>query len=264
MGVLYWQMNDIWQGPSWSSMEYDGRWRVVQYAVQRAYAPLLISAYEKNHEEQTVHVHLTSDSVAAIEGHTLRAHLHRWAATDDTPLLSWSFTVDLPALGSKEVAAIDTTDFLSDNGPSSLPRRRPHEYGICSRDACFLRFELLDAHGQLAAEPSFHWLTTLGSAQLPAPTQKLEGVEITGDSTADVTVSSVSTSVFVLLETVGGPLWAGKFSQNAFTLLPGERRTVTFTARHGTQIDMTQLRQKLKLRSLADALLRDTARIHYV
>lgn len=28
MGVLYWQLSDIWQSPSWSTIEYDGAWKV--------------------------------------------------------------------------------------------------------------------------------------------------------------------------------------------------------------------------------------------
>lgn len=28
MGVLYWQLADAWQGPSWSTIEYDGAWKV--------------------------------------------------------------------------------------------------------------------------------------------------------------------------------------------------------------------------------------------
>lgn len=28
MGVLYWQLTDTWQGPSWSTIEHDGTWKV--------------------------------------------------------------------------------------------------------------------------------------------------------------------------------------------------------------------------------------------
>jgi beta-mannosidase len=41
MGILYWQMNDIWQGPSWASMEFGGRWKPLHYTVRRTYAPVI-------------------------------------------------------------------------------------------------------------------------------------------------------------------------------------------------------------------------------
>lgn len=31
MGVLYWQLGDAWQGPSWSTIEYDGTWKVTMF-----------------------------------------------------------------------------------------------------------------------------------------------------------------------------------------------------------------------------------------
>jgi beta-mannosidase len=34
MGRMYWQTNDIWQGASWASVDYTGRYKMVQYFVQ--------------------------------------------------------------------------------------------------------------------------------------------------------------------------------------------------------------------------------------
>ncbi|KAH0500793.1 Beta-mannosidase [Microtus ochrogaster] len=46
MGALYWQLNDIWQAPSWASLEYGGKWKMLHYFAQRFFAPLLPVGFE--------------------------------------------------------------------------------------------------------------------------------------------------------------------------------------------------------------------------
>ncbi|MFM2269909.1 MAG: exo-beta-D-glucosaminidase, partial [Bacteroidota bacterium] len=50
MGTLYWQLNDVWQVASWSSVDYFGRWKALHYAVKKSYDDLLISPMEENGE----------------------------------------------------------------------------------------------------------------------------------------------------------------------------------------------------------------------
>ena len=46
MGALYWQLNDIWQGTSWSSIEFGGKWKVLHNYAMHFMANQLVSPYE--------------------------------------------------------------------------------------------------------------------------------------------------------------------------------------------------------------------------
>lgn len=65
MGTLYWQLNDIWGGPSWASLDWRGHWKALHYMARRFNEPLLISAIE-NVDTGTVDVHVTSDRLEDI------------------------------------------------------------------------------------------------------------------------------------------------------------------------------------------------------
>ena len=48
MGSLYWQINDCWPVASWSSIDYTGRWKALQYYARRFYSEMLVSPHEEN------------------------------------------------------------------------------------------------------------------------------------------------------------------------------------------------------------------------
>lgn len=43
MGAMYWQLNDIWAAPSWSTIDFDLRWKIGHYFAKRFFSPLIIS-----------------------------------------------------------------------------------------------------------------------------------------------------------------------------------------------------------------------------
>lgn len=49
-GSLFWQYNDCWQAPSWSSVDYTGKWKALQYASRHFFEPLCVSIEETKNE----------------------------------------------------------------------------------------------------------------------------------------------------------------------------------------------------------------------
>ena len=74
MGVLYWQLNDIWPVTSWASIDYFGRFKALQYAAKRFFAPILISCEEIGElqieaglgQEPGARLCITNDTLSAI------------------------------------------------------------------------------------------------------------------------------------------------------------------------------------------------------
>jgi beta-mannosidase len=54
MGALYWQLNDCWPVASWSSLEFDGRWKALHHVARRFFAPAIVVAHVPGEEETII------------------------------------------------------------------------------------------------------------------------------------------------------------------------------------------------------------------
>jgi beta-mannosidase len=59
MGTLYWQLNDCWPAPTWSSIDYRGNWKALHYAMREDFQPVAI--LQKTTEKGEVQLYVKSD-----------------------------------------------------------------------------------------------------------------------------------------------------------------------------------------------------------
>ncbi|XP_037073776.1 LOW QUALITY PROTEIN: beta-mannosidase-like [Pollicipes pollicipes] len=209
LGAMYWQLNDIWQAPTWASIEYGGRWKLLQYAARRFFAPLLASVYVTGSGNATeVIVYAVSDLAADIAGASLRVSVYDWDRFQPPTTEQLVTNLTIEAGAARRVWSAPLSDLVPD------PGRR------------VARFALVDAAGVELAEPSDLYPTSFESVLLGIATVRVVAVSparLDNRLTTDrlrVTLQADAPAPFVWLET---PL-AGRFSDNGFTMLEGARR----------------------------------------
>lgn len=50
MGTLYWQLNDAWPSISWSSIDYYGRWKPLQFKAKLLFKDVILFYNSKNYK----------------------------------------------------------------------------------------------------------------------------------------------------------------------------------------------------------------------
>lgn len=64
-GTLYWQVNDCWQAPTWSSIDYFGNWKALQYRVRDDYED--VAVLEKFESLEEVNYYFVSGVVDTFQ-----------------------------------------------------------------------------------------------------------------------------------------------------------------------------------------------------
>ena len=104
LGSIIWQLNDIWPGPSWSSIEYSGKWKLLHYAIKKFYEPIYLSLFIK---DKKIHAFVCNDTIRSLEG-ILTVKFLKFDGTEYTKEVEVEVKID--ADETKEVYTEDVVD----------------------------------------------------------------------------------------------------------------------------------------------------------
>jgi len=224
MGSLYWQLNDVWPGASWSSIDWFGRPKALHFHARRFFAPVALAAL-RDSKGQTG-LSLLNDRTHRVQGE-LRTRL---MTLDGKVLRDERKTVDMAPLSAARVAGYRDADLLGKADPAST----------------VAVFELR-AEGEPAARAVVYFAPAKRIAWQDAGlrAELRPDPDRAGAYLLDLSASSLARAVWIDFGDLDADL-----SDNALTLLPGERITlsVTSAASEGA------LRAALQLSALADAV----------
>ncbi|MGA2919770.1 MAG: glycoside hydrolase family 2 protein [Candidatus Sulfotelmatobacter sp.] len=221
MGAIYWQLNDCWPVASWSSIDYYGRWKALQYYARRFYSDLLVSPHQEN---GGLAVYVVSDRTTPVAGE-LRL---RVMAFDGHVLIEKKENVQIAPLASKIYLQLPIEESLIAKGIDPTKALVAAELTVA---------------GSVVSSNVIYMAPTFEIHLPPAPlkTELAKG----GDSyRLKVSSPVLARSVYISFGEVDAEV-----SDNYFDLLPGQ--TVEITIQSAASED--ELRSGLKVVSLVDA-----------
>ncbi len=198
MGTLYWQLNDCWPGISWSSKDYFGTAKALQYELKDEYAPFLISPlYENGH----VTVYIVSDKLENRKAELQMSFIN----FSGKSVWEKSLPVDIPANSSR--IYFDTT----------LEKVTPK----LNLQSHLLLFRLVSGSDTLARK--ILYFQSPKNLNLDSVVVQRKVTEIPEGYTIELHADKLAKNVFL-----SSPFTQGDFSDNYFDMLPGESKRVIF------------------------------------
>ncbi|OSD01219.1 glycoside hydrolase family 2 protein [Trametes coccinea BRFM310] len=211
LGALVWQLNDIWQGASWSAIEYSGRWKVLQYGMANIYSPVVIYPFWTP-DNQTLEVTVTSDRWDVVNG-TAQLTWYDWSGNE---LNSSTTLFSVPSLNNSVILQAQGLDNILPQGKDAAD--------------VWLRLNLTaETDNRTVTHEQFFTPISLASANLVDP-----AINVTAGSNLTFTLSAQGgVAPFTWLDHPAGTV--GYFADNTtglplngFFLVPGIDRTVRF------------------------------------
>lgn len=219
MGTLYWQINDCWPVASWSSMDYYGKWKALQYFVKKAFEDVLISPF------------LAGDSVAIF---IVSDKLENTKAKIKLELLDFEGNSVLGQTSDIEVIANSSKIY------TNLPKKLL-DLKMTNKNYVLL-VSLYDSDKLLTS--SVLYFDEIKDLALPNVKIEHKITKTETGFTIELSTDKLAKNVYLTADEEDG-----FFSDNYFDLLPGRPVTIRYTTKNTS----TDLEKVLKITSLVDS-----------
>jgi beta-mannosidase len=230
-GALYWQLNDNWPVISWSSIDYFGRWKALQYMAGRFFSPVLVSGVVKN---DSAVIYVSND---CLEDKPCRLE---WMLSDFHGNVETKGTKDIVAGAntSSVIEKLDLSDFIREEPGQSTYRKDSYR----KRGKQYLALKLVSGDSVLSSNVLFF---------VPPKYWELENPEIKQTVSIEngrlrIDLKAQRFAPYVELEVKDS---YARFSDNYFHLLPGETKTVYVIT---SELSSAETKSRLFVRSLVD------------
>jgi beta-mannosidase len=202
MGTLYWQLNDAWPVTSWSSIDYYGNKKALQYKLKTLYAPVLLSLDQKD-----CGIFITSDLLRDLEGE-LKINVVDF---EGNILFEKLIEAQILANGNEKLQVEGLAECLAK----------------ADNTKAYVKLEF--AENELLLAERYCYLAYSKDLKLPKAEPKLKVTEADGKISIEVTTDAFAKDVQVYC-TNG----MGDFSDNFFDLEAGQSKKVVFTPKKKT------------------------------
>ena len=221
MGSLYWQIDDCWPVASWSSIDYYGRWKALQYYARHFYTNLLISPHV---EDGRLKFYVVSDQTKAAPAKIQVALMD----FDGRVLKRFDREVMISPLASRSYFDLGVSELLQGTDAKN-------SYVYC---------ELLV--GAQVASAHDYFFAPFKELRMPKPSIIFAVVPTRDGFKVTVSSDKFAKTVYLYVSDQDG-----SFSDNYFDLIPAKAITVEYQAR--APLSLPDFRARLKIRSLVDA-----------
>ena len=247
MGTMYWQFNDLWQAPTWSSIEYVSsikynlygyKWKMSHYFIKNAYSKILISPVI-NSQTNTLDIYAISDHADKMVDSSFNMKIFSYDSF--TPKLNEKINFKIDPLKSKIVQSISLNE---------IEQKTKCKINT-SDSSCMILLDSDDASIQ-NGNKNFLFMNNRLTDVKTIKTPKLSIIDVKklDKGLFEIEIKSDVIALFVWLD-ISENKFFGVFSDNGFHMT-SDNQKVTYQT-DNLSIEVDDIKKYISITSLANA-----------